>query len=117
MHSPKICAIGDYDTVMIFRSLGIRVYPVTDVSEAGTIFNQSVKEGFHVIFLTEKLARDMGDVLKKVNLTWTPMVAVIPDCHGSTGYAFERVRETVKKAIGADIFKEPSSVTGESADE
>jgi V/A-type H+-transporting ATPase subunit F len=106
MYSSKICAIGDYDTVLIFRSLGVRVYPVSDVSEAGKFFNQSVKEGFHVIFLTEKLAQQMGDVLEKVNLNWTPMVAVIPDCHGSTGHAFERVRETVKKAIGADIFKE-----------
>jgi V/A-type H+-transporting ATPase subunit F len=106
MHSSKICAIGDHDTVLIFRSLGVRVYPVTGVSEASEVFSQSVKEGFQVIFLTEKLAQKMGDALAKVNLNWTPMVAVIPDCHGSTGYAFERVRETVKKAIGADIFKE-----------
>jgi V/A-type H+-transporting ATPase subunit F len=106
MYSSKICAIGDYDTVLIFRSLGVQVYPVEDVSEANEVFNRSVKEGYHAIFLTEKLAQKMEDVLKKVNLNWTPMVSIVPDYHGSTGYAFERVRDTVKKAIGADIFKE-----------
>jgi vacuolar-type H+-ATPase subunit F/Vma7 len=106
MHSSKICAIGDFDTVSVFRSLGVRVYPVSDVPEAVADFNQAIKEGVHVIFLTEKLAQKMEDALGKVNLNWTPMVAIIPDCHGSTGYAFQRVRETVKKAVGADIFKD-----------
>ena len=106
MNSSKVCAIGDFDTISMFQSLGIQVYPVEQISEARTIFEQVVKEGYHVIFLTEKMAEQMSDMLDRINLNWTPMVALVPDYHGSTGYAFERVRETVKKAIGADIFKE-----------
>lgn len=106
MHSSKICAIGDFDTVLMFRSLGIPVFFIEEFGEVETVFEQVVQEGYHVIFLTEKIAERIPDVLDKINLDWTPMVVLIPDCHGTTGYAFERVRETVKKAIGADIFKE-----------
>jgi V/A-type H+-transporting ATPase subunit F len=106
MHSSKICAIGDFNTVSIFRSLGIQVFFLEELSEATTVFEQVIKEEYHVIFLTEKIAEQIPDVLDKINLNWTPMVVLVPDYHGTTGYAFERVRETVKKAIGADIFKE-----------
>lgn len=106
MQSSKICAIGDFETVSIFRSLGIQVFLIEEFGEAATVFDQVVREGYHVVFLTEKIAEQIPDALDKINLNWTPMVVLIPDYHGSTGYAFERVREVVKKAIGADIFKE-----------
>ena len=106
MFSTKIAAVGDFDTVLMFRSLGIAVYPVDDGPDGEEVFSRILKEGYQVIFLTERLAEKWSGLLRKVRSEWTPMVVLIPDQRGSTGLALQSVRETVRKAIGADVLKE-----------
>ncbi len=106
MFSSEIAAVGDFDTVSIFRSMGVRVYPVNADSEGEAVFSRVLKEGYDVIFLTERLAEKWSSLVEEVRLKWSPMVVLIPDQRGSTGLAFRNVRETIRRAIGADILKE-----------
>ncbi len=106
MFSSKIAVVGDFDTVSIFRSVGVMVYPVDEGEGEHEVIEQVFEEDYKIIFLTERLAEKYSSLLDKIDSETFPMVVLIPDQRGSTGLAFRRIRETVKKAIGADILKE-----------
>jgi V/A-type H+-transporting ATPase subunit F len=106
MHSSKIAAVGDFDSISIFRSMGVRVYVVDENQEDRSYFEQVLKEGYQIVFLTERLGEKWRDLLKEVETRIVQTVVLIPDQKGKTGFAMGKVRETVKNAIGADILKE-----------
>jgi len=105
MFSSKIAVVGDFDTVLIFKSVGVSVYPVDEGKSEGEVVEQVFQEDYQIIFLTERLAEKYSSLVDKTDSETFPMIVLIPDQKGSTGLAFRRIRETVKKAIGADILK------------
>ncbi|MCJ7813468.1 hypothetical protein MUP95_09175 [bacterium] len=106
MISSKIAAVGDFDSVTLFKSMGVHVYTVEDDVKGKEHFIQVLKQGFDVVFLTERLGEKWSDVLKEVDVKRKPTVILVPDQKGSTGFAWDRIRGIVKKAVGADILKE-----------
>lgn len=105
MFSSKIAVVGDFDTVSIFKSVGVTVYPVDEGKSEDEVVEQVFQEDYQIIFLTERLAEKYSSLVDKTDSETFPMIVLIPDQKGSTGLAFRRIRETVKKAIGADILK------------
>ena len=60
----RIAVIGDWESVMGFRAIGLDTYPVTSAAEAKERVKELAKDGeCAVIYLTEQLAREMSDVL------------------------------------------------------
>ena len=55
----QIAVIGDWESVMGFRALGLDTYPVTSVEEAREKVKELAKTDCAVIYLTEQLAKDM----------------------------------------------------------
>lgn len=106
MLSTKIAAVGDLDSVLIFRSMGVQVYAVEDNAKGKDHFTQILKQGFEIVFLTERLGERWSDILQDVNFKKNPTVVLVPDQKGSTGFALDWIRDVVKKAVGADILKE-----------
>ena len=51
----KIAVVGDKDSILGFKSLGIPVFDVTDAEQAGITVNRLAKEKFAVIFITEEI--------------------------------------------------------------
>jgi V/A-type H+-transporting ATPase subunit F len=92
--------------VLCFKAVGVDVFPALDSGEAGRIFRRLVKNKYVVIFITEQLARELEEELEEVAYEPLPSVVLIPNNKGSLGLAQARVRETVMKAVGADIFAE-----------
>lgn len=105
MFSSEIAVVGDFDTVAIFKSVGVMVYPVDEGKDEHEIVEQVFQKDYKIIFLTEKLAEKYSSLIDQTDSETFPMVVLIPDQRGSTGLALRRIRETVKKAIGADILK------------
>jgi V/A-type H+-transporting ATPase subunit F len=56
----SIAVIGDWESVMGFRALGLDTYPVTSVEEARKTVHDLAKTNCAVIYLTETLAKDMA---------------------------------------------------------
>ena len=57
----RIAVIGDWESVMGFRAIGLDTYPVTSAAEAKERVKELAKDGeCAVIYLTEQLAREMG---------------------------------------------------------
>ena len=53
----SIAVVGDWESVMGFRALGLDTYPVTSVEEARKTVHDLAKTDCAVIYLTETLAR------------------------------------------------------------
>ena len=86
----RIAVIGDWESVMGFRALGLDTYPVTSVEEA----RERVRE----------LARDMGDVLARYKDELRPAIILIPGREGSLGIGRDSIQRAIERAVGADIL-------------
>lgn len=95
--------IGDKDSVLAFKAVGVETFAAQTVFEANDILRR-LKDDYAVIFVTEDLAVQIGDTLEKLKAKPFPAVIPIPGGQGSNGYGLKSVRKDVEKAIGADIL-------------
>ncbi len=101
----RIAVIGDWESVMGFRALGLDTYPVTSVEEARERVRELAREDqCAVIYLTEQLARDMGDVLARYKDELRPAIILIPGREGSLGIGRDSIQRAIERAVGADIL-------------
>ena len=80
----KVAVMGDKDSVMGFTALGIDIFPVYEAEEIKKTIHRLVEEGYAIIYITD--------------------IIVIPGSTGSMGLGMNEVRESAKRAIGADVL-------------
>jgi V/A-type H+-transporting ATPase subunit F len=100
----QIAVIGDWESVMGFRALGLDTYPVTSVEEARERVRALAKSDCAVIYLTEQLAKDMEDVLARYKDELRPAIILIPGREGSLGIGKANIQSSIERAVGADIL-------------
>ena len=101
--SYRIAVIGDWESVMGFRALGLDAYPASSPEEAREIIHKLAKEDCAVIYLTEQLAVKLEDVIARYKDALRPAIILIPGKGGSLGLAGHALQAAVERAIGADI--------------
>lgn len=104
MSTYKIAVIGDKDSILGFKTIGVDTFPVTSTRAALDTLKKLVSDQYGVIFITEELAQDMEDVIKELQKRYLPAVVLIPSSRGTRGIGIEQIRSNVEKAIGADIL-------------
>ena len=57
--SYQIAVLGDKDSVMGFKALGLTVFPVESLEQARSTLHRIAKEDFAVVYLTEQFAAQM----------------------------------------------------------
>ncbi len=100
----KVAVLGDKDTVMGFTALGIDVFPVYDADEVKKSIHRLVEEGYAIIYITEQCSLLAKDTVAKYKDNELPAIIVIPGITGSMGIGMNEVRESAKRAIGADVL-------------
>ena len=100
----KIGVVGDKDSILAFRALGVSVYPVIDKDEARKTVDRLANDKYGIIFITEKIAQMIEETIERYNKELIPAVILIPDNQGSLGIGMEKINEYVEKAIGSNIF-------------
>ena len=100
----RIAAIGDWESVMGFRALGLDTYPVANAEEAREKVRELAKSDCAVIYLTETLAKDMGDVISRYKDELRPAIILIPGREGSLGIGRNNIQRAIERAVGADIL-------------
>ena len=100
----RIAVIGDWESVMGFRALGLEAYPVTSVEEAKEKVRELAKSDCAVIYLTETVGKDMEDVLSRYKDELTPAIILIPGREGSLGIGKNNIQRAIERAVGADIL-------------
>ena len=85
----KMAILGEGDSVLAFKACGIDAY---------------YAKQYTIIFITEKLAGQMDDLLKKFNQSAYPIILPVPSGSNSDGYARAKLKERMEKALGVDIL-------------
>lgn len=104
MSEYKIAALGDRDSVIGFRTLGLDVFPVESVERAKATLHRLARENYAIIYLTEGFAKDMTAEIDRYKDAVTPAVILIPGREGSLGIGMDAVKTAVERAVGADIL-------------
>ena len=104
MASYRMAVLGDRESVLGFKALGLDVFPAETVEEAKSTLHRLAKENYAVVYLTEQLAQYMGEELARYKDELTPAVILIPGKEGSLGIGMANVKKSVERAVGADIL-------------
>lgn len=101
----KIAVVGDKDSVLAFRAIGVDVFTNNDVAEAETIIKKLARD-YTIIFVTEEIAIAANELLQRYKARPFPAIIPIPSADGSNGYGMRAISKNVEKAIGSDILKD-----------
>ena len=104
MSTFKIAVIGDKDSILGFKTLGVATFSVNDADSALSALTEVAKEDYAVLFITEEIVRELEEPIAELNKRFLPAVVPIPNNKGTLGIGMAKVRENVEKAIGADIL-------------
>ena len=100
----KIGVVGDKDSVLAFKAIGIDVFPVVEADEARKTVDKLAMEGYAVIFITEQVAQNIEETIERYNKMITPAVILIPSNQGSLNIGMKRIQDNVEKAVGVNIL-------------
>ena len=104
IHMHKIGVVGDKDTILPFKALGLCVYPVITKEEARHSIDEMAKNNFGIIFVTEQIAILVKETIERYTDKIVPAIIVIPNNQGTLGLGLSKIDEYVEKAIGSNIF-------------
>ena len=99
----KIAVIGDRDSVLGFRALGLEFHTVEDSTQARRLLRKAAEEGCAAVFLTEALAAPLLEEIDRYKEALTPAIVLIPGKGGSLGLGETALHNVVERAVGADI--------------
>ncbi|MBO7368825.1 MAG: V-type ATP synthase subunit F [Clostridia bacterium] len=95
--------IGYGSGVLAFKAAGVDAYTAIDSTRARELLRKLAKT-YKVIFITDDLARDLNDLIERMNEKPYPIILPIPSEKGSSGYATERMKDQMERALGVDIL-------------
>ncbi|APQ77156.1 V-type ATP synthase subunit F [Clostridium botulinum] len=100
----KIGVVGDKDSILAFKALGIDVYPVVGSEEGKRTIDKMAAEKYAIIFVTEQIAKDLEETIERYNRELIPAVILIPGNQGSLNIGMQRINDNVEKAVGVNIL-------------
>ncbi len=100
----KIAVIGDKDSVLAFKALGVDVFTVYRAEEARQTVDTIARERYGIIFITEQIASLIPDTIERYDNEIIPAVILIPSNQGTLDIGMRRINENVEKAVGSNIL-------------
>lgn len=98
----KIAIIGDRDSVLGFRALGVETVAADNAEEAKQALRKL--EDYGIIYITEALAAELQQDIARYTDRVTPAIIPIPGKTGSLGIGMAALSKAVERAVGADIL-------------
>ena len=106
MSAYKVAVLGDRESVMGFRALGLDVCPA-EPENAAAVFDaamQQENQPYAIIYITEELIAPLKDRISAVKESMTPAIIPIPSKNGSLGLGMDALTSAVERAVGANIL-------------
>ena len=100
----KIAVMGDRDSVMGFRALGLEVFPESDAAGARHTLHRLAKSDYAIIYITVQLASQLSEDIARYSGSAAPAVILIPGRSGSLGLGASALQSAIERAVGADIL-------------
>lgn len=95
----KIAALGEREGVLLFRSLGVEVHPVSDPAQARSVLRDLLAGDYALVLLTEHYAQALAPLLDP--MPEETAVVVLP---GPLGLGRQTMTAAMVRAVGADIL-------------
>lgn len=102
----RIGVIGDSQSVMGFRALGLETFVCSNEMQAQKALHTMARDGFAVIYITEQLASGIKEDIERYKDEPQTAVIPIPSVNGSLGLGLKQIHDAVERAVGADILKD-----------
>ena len=100
----SIAVLGDRDSVLGFRALGLSVFFADSPEKAKPILHQLARQQYAVIYITESLAAGLKPEIDRYKDIPTPAIILIPGKDGALGIGMSSLKDAVERAVGADIL-------------
>ena len=100
----KIAVVGDKDSILAFKALGVDVFTVYDEDEARKTVDTLARDSYGIIFITEQTARLIPDTIERYDKEIIPAVILIPSNQGTLNIGIDRINRNVEKAVGSNIL-------------
>lgn len=100
----KIGVIGDKQSVLGFKAVGLNVFDCSTKDEAKHILKNIADDNYAIIYITENIYLEIMDSVYEYNEKRLPAIIPIPGMKGSTGIGIQNIKKAVEKAVGADIL-------------
>jgi V/A-type H+-transporting ATPase subunit F len=105
MSTYKIAVIGDKDSVIGFKALGLTAIPAESAEEARAAFIKTARdEEYAIIYITEQLARALETEITAVKEQVKPAVILIPSKKGTLGLGMSALSSAVERATGTSLI-------------
>ncbi|MDD2446480.1 MAG: V-type ATP synthase subunit F [Tissierellia bacterium] len=100
----KIGVVGDKDSVLAFKALGVDVFTVTGEHDARKTVDTLARNRYGIIFITEQMASLIPDTIARYDKEIIPAVILIPSNQGTLNIGMDRINRNVEKAVGTNIL-------------
>lgn len=100
----KVAVVGDKDSVLAFRALGVHVFTVYQADEARSTIDKIAREEYGIIFVTEQIASLVPETIERYNSSVLPAIILIPSNQGTLNIGMDRIDKNVEKAVGSNIL-------------
>ena len=100
----KVAVVGDKDSILGFKALGIDVYPVIEKDEARRVVDTLARNKYGIIFITEQTASLIPDTIERYNNQMIPAVILIPSNQGTLNIGMDMINKNVERAVGTNIL-------------
>ena len=100
----KIAVVGDKDSVLAFRALGVDVFTVFESDDARRVVDTIARDNYGIIFITEQIASLIPDTIDRYDKEIIPAVILIPSNQGTLNIGMNRINKNVEKAVGSNIL-------------
>ena len=106
MNGYRIAVIGDRESVMGFRALGLDVFPAVkeDVKEVFTAVLQAEDPAYAILYITEELTIPLKTEIAALKDELVPAVIPIPSKNGTLNLGMEALNSAVERAVGSNIL-------------
>jgi len=101
-----IAFLGDMDSVLGIRALGVETVVPDGPEDAREHFQSLVKQGTSVIMVTEELLDILQDLIDETMHKALPAVVVLPGITGTQKRGEDTIRELIIRAVGVDLMTE-----------
>lgn len=101
----KIGVVGDKDSVLAFKALGIDVFSVNRSDEARKTIDKLAMNDYAIIFVTEQVAQGIEETIERYTKQMLPAVILIPSNQGTLNIGMQRINDNVEKAVGVNILE------------
>lgn len=99
----KMAIVGNGDSIVAFSAGGIVPYSVENAVEAEEVISRLAKD-YQIIFVTENLAVQIEETIKKYLSSAYPIILSVPSGDGNNGYGMKSLKKAMEKALGVDIL-------------